>query len=111
MVSSPDAAFASAGQDPLRSAEHRRAEPIDACDRAALLGPVQQLERAVHIKIEMDSGFRRNDGKTRVRYRTRFAAHAASCSRPIFALCRMSTGNRRWNRNCCTRAVCTWRRP
>src|SRR3546814_16202537 len=44
-----------------------------------------------------------------------FAAHAASFSRPILALWRMSTGKRGWKRKVSTRAACTkpsprWRR-
>src|SRR3546814_5081947 len=36
-----------------------------------------------------------------------FAAHAASFSRPILALWRMSTGKRGWKRMVSTRAACT----
>src|SRR5690606_31167908 len=41
----------------------------------------------------------------------RVAAHAASFSRPILALCLMSTGNRGWNTNASMRAVCANRAP
>src|SRR3546814_7033742 len=36
-----------------------------------------------------------------------FAAHAASFSRPILELWRMSTGKRGWKRKVSTRAACT----
>src|SRR5690606_22294442 len=39
------------------------------------------------------------------------AAHRASVSRPILALCRMSTGKRGWNSTVSMRAVCGWRAP